>query len=464
MKKTFLALLGSVCLLCSCQQDEIEKLDEVDNFVFDENADYCPKRGGDLIYDFLGYGYDATGKFANSNSVRQSVLDIDKFTTMFPGDLDVDDTPHTWHHQEAGETSYKYVSNFSKSWEVGGGFSLFTANVTSSYSTSSGYSQEYSFASATAYYRMKRLSMYAPEIDLQECLTDGFKKNLGRLTGAQIVKMYGTHVLTRISLGGKVSYFYRSIINESNKETIAKSGISAGIGSLFKSKFNTEVKHNIDTRNKEQILDYEMIGGNITLVSSGRLFLERDSTVKDLSSWEQSINKNENIAFIEINEDGLVPIWELITDPVKKDEVKVACMEYIKGKQLVEEAEDLSKTTLVLHSGNAKNIGSYGVFSPNKVYNIIQIGGEFRLIENGKYVTSFWRLPQTGDSIISMELTYEGELIVKGFYSDYYLYPISVKAGSGSKLLLNNRGDLLLYDKYEELKWKKEKTGLEYYY
>ena len=34
---------------------------------------------GDKKYDILGYGYDITGRFANSQSARLQVIDIEKF-------------------------------------------------------------------------------------------------------------------------------------------------------------------------------------------------------------------------------------------------------------------------------------------------------------------------------------------------------------------------------------------------
>lgn len=78
MKKLSL-LFSSIILLfaTSCSTEEFENSasgGDLNNGPIKSSAKFA----GDGAYDVLGYGYNATGEYANSNSAGYQVIDIEK--------------------------------------------------------------------------------------------------------------------------------------------------------------------------------------------------------------------------------------------------------------------------------------------------------------------------------------------------------------------------------------------------
>lgn len=416
------------------------------------------KSGGDNKWDHLGYGYDATGKFSSLNNMRAPVIDIDKYIQKYPKGPDVDKSLFVAGREAAGESAYTYISNFSRSWSLGGSSSndetsknLFTGNITSTYSNKSTYSSTYSFASKSTYYRQRRLSLFNSAAELQQYLSSAFITHVNTLSPDELVRMYGTHVLTRISLGAKIDYLYRSKIIVDKKETVVKSGMNAGIGKIFKSSINDSLSSNLDTRNEEQTLNYEIVGGRTNLAPSGSINLQMDKGIRDLTSWERSIDTT-NMAFIEINDYGLIPIYDLIVDPGKKANVKAACENYILSKQLEEE-----RLSNALYAGEIL-YPSTMLYSPNRLYALAIEHAIITLLKNGNktwflmYIPPFFTLNK-------VELTHEGELVVYTGKKNSKTSLSKISAGPNSKLVLDDSGNLTLYNQSEQRKWIKYSNG-----
>lgn len=72
MKKLYF-LLGALPLLYSCS--EIEKLPDITPLL----PEVTTRPAGDEKYDVLGFGYDVTGEYLHPMSVKNPVLDIEKY-------------------------------------------------------------------------------------------------------------------------------------------------------------------------------------------------------------------------------------------------------------------------------------------------------------------------------------------------------------------------------------------------
>lgn len=457
MKKIeFLVLIFLSLFLFSCENQDVD---------FNEpESSKTTKAGGDNKWDHLGYGYDATGKFSSLNNMRAPVIDINKYIQKYPKGPDVDKSPFVTGREAAGESAYTYISNFSRSWSLGGSSSndetsknLFTGNITSTYSNKSTYSSTYSFASKSTYYRQRRLSLFNSAAELQQCLSSSFITHVNTLSPDELVRMYGTHVLTRISLGAKIDYLYRSKIIVDKKETIVKSGMNAGIGKIFKSSINDSLSSNLDLRNEEQTLNYEIVGGRTNLAPSGSINLEMDKGVRDLTSWERSIDTT-NMAFIEINDFGLVPIYDLIADANKKASIKTACEKYILSKQLEEE-----RLSNALYAGDElpNYSGVQSIYSPNRIYEFKV--GMYGGVSNGS--TIGWSavnialagvMPAT--RAIRAELTNNGEFKIYNAGGKVVLSS-NTNIGPKAKIVLDNSGCMTIYDQYGEKRWVKYFNG-----
>lgn len=457
MKKIeFLVLIFLSLFLFSCENQDVD---------FNEpESSKTTKAGGDNKWDHLGYGYDATGKFSSLNNMRAPVIDISKYIQKYPKGLEVDKSAFVAGREAAGESAYTYISNFSRSFSLGSSPSddetskkLFTGNITSTYSNKSTYSSTYSFASKSTYYRQRQLSIYNSATELQQCLSSSFITHVNTLSPDELVRMYGTHVLTRISLGAKIDYLYRSKIIVDKKETIVKSGMDAGIGKIFKSNINDSLSSTLDLRNEEQTLNYEIVGGRINLAPSGSINLEMDKGVRNLTNWEASIDTT-NMAFIEINEFGLVPIYDLITDAGKKANVKTACENYIISRQLEEE-----RLPNALYAGDElpNFSGEQSIYSPNRLY-FFKVG-IYGGVSNGSNIGWYAVHPTTASlspkyRAIRAEFTNGGEFkIYNG--GGKVVFSSNTNIGPKAKLVLDNSGNMTIYDQYGKKRWVKYFNG-----
>ena len=80
---------------------------------------------GDGAYDILGYGYNATGEYANSNSSGYQVIDLEKFKNEQAGRLITDNVFSQEYLEEYGENAEAYSKMVSTKVGATAGFSLF---------------------------------------------------------------------------------------------------------------------------------------------------------------------------------------------------------------------------------------------------------------------------------------------------------------------------------------------------
>ncbi|WP_416822461.1 hypothetical protein [Dysgonomonas sp.] len=82
------------------------------------------------------------------------------------------------------------------------------------------------------------------------------------------------------------------------------------------------------------ILYIENHGGDNSLIPSGVYNLQKQYPQLNINKWFQSLTE-DNTALVDLNLDKLIPIYELVTDELKKTELQNAIEKYIKDRQIV---------------------------------------------------------------------------------------------------------------------------------
>ncbi|MDR0332816.1 MAG: hypothetical protein LBI15_05075 [Dysgonamonadaceae bacterium] len=411
------------------------------------------RAGGDNKLDHLGYGYDATGRFASTYSVKAPVIDMVKYQQMYPQGLDVDKSPVLTGREAVGQTSYTYVTDFVNklSFDISEQEKkkLFSGNINATYTNKETYSSTYSFASKSVNYVHRRVSMYNTAAEMQKCLSTSFINHVNTTSPENLVQIYGTHVLTRIALGAKIDYLYRSRITTTNKATVVGAGMNASIGKLFKTNSNSTLSTTLDTRNQEQSLHYEIVGGKINLAPVGNINVQVDNGVRDLTHWERSIDTT-NMVFVDILDYGLIPIYDLIADPLKKTRVKEAVEKYILSKQLEEE-----RLPNAIYAGERILAGN-PIYSPNRRYILtVNVFGGVGALKSGSNYDMKWNVGMplpTNRKASQAELTHNGEFKIMS-PTGATLFSSNTNIGPKAKLVLDDFGNLTLYDQAEQRKW-----------
>jgi len=311
---------------------------------------------GDNLYDLLGFGYDVTGVYASSNSTTYQVIDIAKIAQAEPNrfvtDLNVQQTVEV----HSGSTGQDYSQNLSYS--TGGSltFGAFSGTISEKFHESGALSSKYSYADASWLIRQKRLKFDAPiSLIKSTYLTPVFKSDVNSMTAEQLVTKYGTHVLTDIILGAKLTLYYRSQTTIQNRALSVKAGADAkGLFGIFGVSSNISYQDSLVKSNFDQTVSYEAIGGDGTKSPIPSDVMTPIGAVIpiNVSNWQSSCTR-DNAAFIQLGNSptNLILLSDLIDDPTKSTAVKNYINQYLANKQV-----HLSNTLATVKSNAFYNV------------------------------------------------------------------------------------------------------------
>ncbi|WP_447769849.1 MAC/perforin domain-containing protein [Sphingobacterium faecium] len=350
------ALVLSIALLTNCS-----KIDTSTDSLLNNNSKNQAS-GGDRDFDLLGYGIDITGNISELGSHSDiGIIDMDIFRIDEKKWIDKNTTTEGYDNAYYGVTASDYSKELSvnKSIEVKADGSKVikvpfinndsASNFSASFKKSTEdksittHSSRYSYASFEHKHRVKRIRFTGDvSMDkLKQSLTQEFKNNVAAYTATELVNRYGTHILLDISIGGIIKINYNGNITTESQYDRKLSAINSGLGLGVLKMFNINItgsktKEEI-TKTNQQIYQRESKGIYYGGTNSGHTFsIDKDGNTSEnfsSSSWQSSIN-DANAALIDI--DRAVFIYEFITDPIKKAQVKAAVEKYIKDAQITE--------------------------------------------------------------------------------------------------------------------------------
>ncbi|WP_413511177.1 MAC/perforin domain-containing protein [Myroides odoratus] len=350
-KKLFLTLLIALSIL-SCSSDDKTIVKETDY----SGQIIAPRTAGDSKYDILGYGYKITEPLASTQAVGNfSIIDIEKLVNSEPANSIYFDNPFIGEITQrifSGENFYKYVeevishTNFSgsvasngieKSAEQG----MFSASVKTSQENQSknSYSSAYSYATAEVIKKERRLFIDTDIEVLKKYLTPYFQEKVSKVNSNSnaydLVKTFGTHVLLDITIGGDFKSEFKSLsIEESNytnkkrnaevgaKFTLYKIGVGASVGWGGESS-EQEINRITNWASYIHSKGGTTNGLSLTVNSIGAITYSIG-----IGTWASSIT-DKTARLVDLNWDKTYPLYELITDPIKKELVKKAVNNYI---------------------------------------------------------------------------------------------------------------------------------------
>lgn len=331
MKKLFLFMSWVMLILSGCADEDI----------IERNSPSFPqsvntRSAGDGVYDILGYGYDITGPYLDTKSSRAIVFDTNKL--LEKGLITPYKLEESRFRYSSGKDVIDFTTNMSSSLQMStpgilkviGGASLNIA-----FGGNSHYNSDYSFAYCTQQYIDSRYRISEADINvLKICLTKQFIERLSTYTPEQIVEEYGTHVLKDIYLGAKFEVYYMAKSTSSSKKESINAGLGASLFSLFKMDGKFQYDESLAITNKEQSLYYFTIGGDPAVGVQGSLNPENSPSI-DIGKWMASV-KSSTPKFIDVdnNSQSFIPIYELVTDPTKKQTLKAYIDNYIKSKEV----------------------------------------------------------------------------------------------------------------------------------
>lgn len=292
---------------------------------------------GDKLYDVLGYGYDVTGRFANSESSRLQVLDIVKFVAEDPGSYSPNTHVEEFFDYTIGENASSYTRELAQKYTATTGFlGLFKGEANTAFNSKNSFSSKFAYASVSKIIKQKSMKLYSTISNLRDNYTTAkFRSDVALLSPAELVQRYGTHALTDITLGAKFDINYSTKTYSSNRSESVKAGlVLSGMFKTFGMTADVDVKKEEANSNYNQSLNYNSVGGDGTKGIIGNIALDNSTIKLSIADWQSTCN-SENIALVKIGKDGLVALDQLINDPVKSEAVRIYIKNYLEDNKVI---------------------------------------------------------------------------------------------------------------------------------
>lgn len=329
MKKQFFLLL-LLSFLVSCNE-LIDKPDLQSLPSTSINLSYPAGNGtsGDAMNGLIGYGYDATG-FCDTISVRAKIFE------SLPGDDIFFGNPNTISPTLVSGGSYaellNKINNPNIITESGKILTIHLESLMKLAFKSDSIEPDYAYTYyAITYYNSHR--KFYTGSDNQQYLTADFKSDAVSLSPKELVSKYGTHVLTEVFTGTKFEVLYRCKFgnphNGSDCENLFQNRMKEYAGGTpgIINDINKDTKL---SQTNEQLI-YNSTGSNNKLCGLiSATDYNPDSIRLDISSIFSE--KNIKTQFISVGNDGILPVYELINDATKKQEVKAYIEKYMSAK------------------------------------------------------------------------------------------------------------------------------------
>lgn len=289
------------------------------------------------LYNYLGSGYDVTQDYANESSTLNQVIDVDRFKLSF-NDRVLTENPYLQESiTEYGESAETFSKMISNKIDVGLNIPLFKGVLSSSFSSSMTsdykFDAKYIYGSYNLIIKQKRFRFNATADLLKNYLTAEFTQDLQSLTPQQIVQYYGTHVLTDIFTGAKLEVKFQSETTNEDRAFASQIGIKTGMKDIFNVDINNNVSTAQSNKNYNKLLTYRTRGGDPSLGLVGQINLDQSNPIINISNWQNSSSPNNSV-LVDFGTNGLIIIYDLVADPVKRELLKSYVDKYLIDNQV----------------------------------------------------------------------------------------------------------------------------------
>ena len=344
--KKIVIYVSCLLLVVSCSNYE----EPLKNVIVEDQGNDIPTlrmaRDGDK--DVLGFGYDVSGAYLGSESVKEPVIDIYRFANDYPYYILYDGSGDQISSYTYGYNAEDYLFEMTNavSANVKADFSplgikLFSGTFSNDNNFESvvSHSAQYMFASCDITQLLKRIYL-SGMVDvnlLKGYLSPSFIQALNTKSADEIIQLFGTHVLTDFTIGGRCSFIFRSMANTSMTNVTKKDVVKAGanfsflkIGINADASINQQTINNYKDNNQSKTLYVEYHGGIGTGITYN---LETGYPTINPGAWAQTLNIN-NAVLTKIDWNKVIPIWEFALNPNQREALRVAAINHVKNNMI----------------------------------------------------------------------------------------------------------------------------------
>jgi hypothetical protein len=325
MRKTLL-VVAAIAILTSCKKNDTANIEEpqklssdIEVLVKGATQETQPLYERPQNYNFLGFGYDVTDQYNDEASVRRGVVDVPAYAAS--GNyrvVTIRGTEGSWTTIQAKD-AVELSEKLSNSIETTKGLRLFGNTIQKTFPGTVTADKKYVYGYYSSYMVWKRYAFGYDEF-LNDYLTVRFKNDVATLSPQDLVKEYGTHVLTGIEMGSRFNVIYQAEAPVEDRDKVVMEGLRYALKRTFglSTGYLDEVNlKNLNANSSAQIY-YSSTGGDINKLKTETI---ANRLMLNITNW-WSTNTEDNAKFIGIYDDHLISLDRFINDPKKKAAVK----------------------------------------------------------------------------------------------------------------------------------------------
>ncbi len=310
--------------------DEEGEINPKDNIRYEEALDLLDDVANHQLVEeeenainYLVYGYDVIHKGPINPGdvpVRNPILDKKKLASTdyvqsgpFNGS-NILDTVAT--------TATEFYQEFNNDAKVSYNGILFSGSLEADYGKKSSKKTNQVLIKHIELHPVSQMYLNCKNSQLKGLLSDAFLEDVEELSPAELFESYGTHLIARYSVGGRLELNY----NYNNESNMSESDIRVAVNASYKGASGSN-----DTRSKELAktlvgnskLQFRSVGGEGISGSSV------DEINAKYDTWLTTLRDHPEICYVADFKNSMVPIWTLVPDKEKADALEKEFNTYI---------------------------------------------------------------------------------------------------------------------------------------
>lgn len=316
MKKTMCALLLVICLSCAVA------LGLGSNSVaYAESNTAVPT--SEIVQSGLGMAINVvTAQDLNDYEFGKMVFDSEKLQNLSTSRVNLIESEQCIYSTTDIE---KLIVNFSSNTGLGIGADAFLwalganfkSGITFSYSNYN-YKYFYVLSSEIVRYRLA-IDNYKQVATYADCYSNYFLNDLSKLANGTMsyedfFANYGTHIVGSATYGGRLNAYYSVVSNDLLINADTTAGVEEAVGGVISKNtvgtITRKIAANLGITFDQQRVDtafyLKAYGGNAIATAN------IDNFSSTLSSWTSSFNNSDSSVVIGYDNQGLVPLWDLL--------------------------------------------------------------------------------------------------------------------------------------------------------
>ena len=272
----------------------------------------------------VGWGFDITS-YRDSRGVKDQIVNTQKLLAYredgFVNERHTETSIQTTYGESYDELNKKLNANLNLNLNV----SAFKLDLKGTFGQNALSNSKRIFSWMRGVYqeRIVRLDMPSRSLQGNSLFTRDFEKERQHVIDnngsdesiRQLISRYGTHYVSRASLGGYLDYYFSSVVEQVSKDMNIEAAINFGFSQKFNLKGDVTYKDDYDNLNEDKIETFLVKGGDA--ISLTNEVISGNLSDKAVSTWAATLGGADVVGNqLELIDFTVVGIYELFPDEI----------------------------------------------------------------------------------------------------------------------------------------------------